>query len=778
MKRILTYTLVAAAVLLIAPAAWSSTATPAEMRQVCDNWLTQVTYERGDWAGSQNPVIIGSHDITVGDTVLARWYDISPRGYVLVAALKEMTPVKAYSDESNLTDLQEEGFISMVRESSSGLFRRYVQMYGSLEAPQPTSGDAIFGQGQREKWTDMTVSSTEYRASLEAAHRKSILEAGPMLTGSWHQRAPYNDYCPMGYGGRCVVGCVATATAQILRFWQWPPNGFGTHSYLWDGDQSCSGGSYPGGQLTADFSLAYDWANMPDSCDAGCSPEQNAALAHLNSDVGIAFNMDYGKCGSGANTAYAAYVYPTYFKYSSEATVEYRAPYTLAEWFGLIQTEIDAGRPIQYRINLHSIVCDGYRQTGSQYEFHMNYGWGESHNAWYVLDSLYCYWIQPDSVCPAEEEFMITHIMPQTISVLQFVGNTLTDAGGNGDGRAQAGETIALTPTVRNAGITATGITGTLSTTDPYLTITQGSAGYNNLEWGEQTPSQTPYLVQVNSSCPDPHIARVVLTASSPTGTGFTDTILVFIGNKTGFSDGMEGGEGFWQHGVATPQFSDQWHLETYRYHGGTTSWKAGGPGADNYIDGCDAVLYTPPMLLPEKGKLSFWYHMDAETQDDTLAWDGGLVEISAGAGEWTALTPAGGYPYTLYQATTLPAGTPCFSGIVDWTKVEIDLSAYSGVKQIRFRFMSDGAVSFEGWYVDDIAVTGCCESKTGNIDLTDIVNLADLSALVSYLTGGGYILPCNTAANVNRLGVVDLVDLSVLVSYLTGGGYTLPNCP
>jgi len=70
-----------------------------------------------------------------------------------------------------------------------------------------------------------------------------------------------------------------------------------------------------------------------------------------------------------------------------------------------------------------------------------------------------------------------------------------------------------------------------------------------------------------------------------------------------------------------------------------------------------------------------------------------------------------------------------------------------------------------------------CCQGKTGNVNMTGIVDLSDLSALVSYLTGGGYVLPCQPAANVNAAGIVDLSDLSALVSYLTGGGYVLPNC-
>lgn len=76
------------------------------------------------------------------------------------------------------------------------------------------------------------------------------------------------------------------------------------------------------------------------------------------------------------------------------------------------------------------------------------------------------------------------------------------------------------------------------------------------------------------------------------------------------------------------------------------------------------------------------------------------------------------------------------------------------------------------------IAPTSCCVGKRGNVNTTGIVDLSDLSALVSYLTGGGYVLPCNEAANVNATGIVDLSDLSALVSYLTGGGYVLLNCP
>ncbi len=86
--------------------------------------------------------------------------------------------------------------------------------------------------------------------------------------------------------------------------------------------------------------------------------------------------------------------------------------------------------------------------------------------------------------------------------------------------------------------------------------------------------------------------------------------------------------------------------------------------------------------------------------------------------------------------------------------------------------------VDVGGIVSDETVPCLCCVGTTGNVNGSGIVDLADLSALVSYLTGGGYVLPCVPEANVNNAGIVDLADLSALVSYLTAGGYVLLSCP
>ena len=97
----------------------------------------------------------------------------------------------------------------------------------------------------------------------------------------------------------------------------------------------------------------------------------------------------------------------------------------------------------------------------------------------------------------------------------------------------------------------------------------------------------------------------------------------------------------------------------------------------------------------------------------------------------------------------------------------EIYIVDYSGS---IYKIVPDGTPS-------QCNVTPCCEGTTGNVNLLGIVDLADLSALVIFLTGGGYQPACYAEANVDGAGSVDLTDLTRLVSYLTGGGATLAAC-
>lgn len=391
-------------------------ATEAEMTRVCTNWLALMVHEQGNWAGSADPRIREVEDLVAEGQAVGRCFAIAPAGHVVVPILKDLPPVKVYSDESELDPAAADGPARLIREALLTANRRFIDAYGSLDAAQPEAGDRLLGREHREQWERLLADPGAFGAELGDRYPRSREGVGPLLASSWHQGAPYSNYCPQGDGGQCVVGCVATAAAQVLAYYQWPPRGIGEWSYSWDGDQSC-GGNTGGGWLFADFRDAYDWANMPSGCGGGCTAAQRAAAAELSYEVGVAFEMDYGRCGSGAYTSNALQVLPAFFRYDPAIDEERRSAHSAASWFSLIREEVDNGRPMLYSFRFdpnagHAIVCDGWRILAGQNQYHMNYGWGGSYNAWYTIDNIY-------HTMDPMEEVLIRRIMPGSHMVFQ-----------------------------------------------------------------------------------------------------------------------------------------------------------------------------------------------------------------------------------------------------------------------------------------------------------------------------------------------------------------------
>ena len=83
-----------------------------------------------------------------------------------------------------------------------------------------------------------------------------------LVQTTWNQNYPYNYFCPEGDGGpggHCYAGCVATAAAQLMKYWNHPLQGQGSHTYYPEDHPEY-------GPLTANFGeTTYDWDNMPNS---------------------------------------------------------------------------------------------------------------------------------------------------------------------------------------------------------------------------------------------------------------------------------------------------------------------------------------------------------------------------------------------------------------------------------------------------------------------------------------------------------------------------------
>jgi immune inhibitor A len=301
---------------------------------------------------------------------------------------------------------------------------------------------------------------------------------------------------------------------------------------------------------------------------------------------------------------------------------------------------------------------------------------------------------------------MTADMQVETAPILVLQDYEVTERSGDGDGAIDPGEEFDLSVTLYNRGAAVTGVTGTLATLEAGVTLSSYHASFGTVAAEASATGTPPFQGALSAGLlSDGLLFNVVIQgqlgplASVPLLVGVSDSLDVFR----------------WNHQVITSGYGDQWHLSTQRNHtpGGHYSWKCGVDGGV-YADLLDAGLITRSLPLATVRAVRFWHWIQAEDDANQTAWDGGIVEASVDGGPWVQITPDGGYPYTIIPNPASPfiPGTPCYSGSADWSEARFDLSGLSGNQvRLRFRFGSDGAVTREGWYIDDISLEGSIPS-------------------------------------------------------------------
>jgi hypothetical protein len=197
----------------------------------------------------------------------------------------------------------------------------------------------------------------------------------------WDQEEPYNLLCPYDTlaGKHALTGCVATATAQVMKYHRWPLSGIGSKSYK---DETYD-------TLFADFGhTVYDWDNMPDS-GSHFTSRQDTAVATLMYHCGVAVEMNYGVESSGANLGFSGLALIRNFGYDAHLQLYSRSFFTEEQWKSSIISELEASRPVLYEgfdnVMGHAFVCDGC--DGNSF-FHINWGWSGACNGYFELSAL------------------------------------------------------------------------------------------------------------------------------------------------------------------------------------------------------------------------------------------------------------------------------------------------------------------------------------------------------------------------------------------------------
>lgn len=291
-------------------------------------------------------------------------------GFIIISGDDIVYPVLAYSYETNFDP-------NNIPPNVAAWLKGYEDQISFAISRQMNATPEI-----QSEWSSLT------NGFLPDQTFKSSQVINPLIATLWDQSPFYNALCPFdnSFSDRTVTGCVATAMAMVMKFFNFPPSGAGNHSY--------STTRY--GTLSANFGgTTYNWASMPNTVTSA-----NSAVATLMYHCGVSVDMDYNVGSQGGSSAYVIssaspvtncteYALKTYFGYASTIQGLKRANYTNAEWISLLKAELNASRPIIYAGfgtgGGHCFVCDGYND--SEY-FHFNWGWSGNYDGYFLIDAL------------------------------------------------------------------------------------------------------------------------------------------------------------------------------------------------------------------------------------------------------------------------------------------------------------------------------------------------------------------------------------------------------
>jgi len=263
-------------------------------------------------------------------------------------------------------------------------------------------------------------------------------------------------------------------------------------------------------------------------------------------------------------------------------------------------------------------------------------------------------------------------------------------SGGNGDQEPDAGETLNMTVNVENQGIVADAenVQVTLVTDDPYVDLLDAQTTLGTIEAGTIAQNTfDEFTFSVDAGTPDGHglIMKLIIEGD---GLYMEEQLSWMVGEPTVlFADDMESGTGNWVDSDGT------WGLTTASSHSPSTSY-TDSPGGSygNYVDSWIELANPIDFSAATAADLSFWHRVSTEEDYDFC-----YVEVSDDNG-----------------ATWNQVGPKYHGNSYGFQKIELSLNDYVGTAgfKLRFRFVSDTYVTDDGWYIDDVTISG---PPTGN---------------------------------------------------------------
>ncbi len=295
---------------------------------------------------------------------------MSRGGSVTTADVTEITSTDTYTIYGN----EHGGFAVISRDDDFPA----ILAYSSSEYPINNVPNGL------KWWLDMTemvmMANTPFQ--IEGMKRNAV---EPFIKSRWDQFAPFYLLTPTydknGKKEHYPTGCMATAMAQVINYYQHPTMGIGGSAYF------VTGKTLP---VIVDFSqTVYDYANMLPDYQGGYSDAQGNAVATLMYHCGAAVEMTYDKTGSGAYAYKGCKALRKNFDYGK--SMLYSRDYVPSEtWNSVLYGELQKGHPVIFgasdpKNGGHAFVIDGNDEDGL---LHVNWGWSGDGDGFFDMSLL------------------------------------------------------------------------------------------------------------------------------------------------------------------------------------------------------------------------------------------------------------------------------------------------------------------------------------------------------------------------------------------------------
>ena len=416
--------------MLVSVTLFAERVSPDDAALVANNFMNVASAPGVKKAVSQKKMV---RKATAEENLFYVYENESGEGWVIVAANDVVTPILAYSETGHFrTDN-----LPVNVKSWMGKYNHFIT---KIEADGVEASEEA-----AEEWNAL-------RKHLRKAKGDAVV--GPLVKTTWDQDSPYWNLCPGTGNNKAYTGCVATAMAQVMKYWEWPKKGTGSHTYQPMDPNNERQKSKRYGEQTANFGeTTYDWANMKNSYSGTYTTTEATAVATLMFHCGVATEMMYGNSSDGGSGTYtvnygdwtdyqcAQSAFPAFFGYKKEGLTGYmRDGYTYqgttyykkwsdADWTAMLKAELDKKHPIMYGgagdEGGHSFICDGYDDAGY---FHFNWGWSGENDGYYLLSSL-----KPGSGGAgggsydfSEDQDVIIGIVPESVDPVAVTGVSVT----------------------------------------------------------------------------------------------------------------------------------------------------------------------------------------------------------------------------------------------------------------------------------------------------------------------------------------------------------------